>query len=198
MAAEGGSAQAQAQLGVWHLKGWEGLEPDNVKAALWFGKAADLGDAFAQKCLAMCYLQGEGVDRNDALAAEWMRKAADQGDEVAQFAVGKWYARGEVGVKKDLHLGKRFLELSAAQGREDAAEVLKELRKCVACGSLDVHHMVCSRCHNKRYCDAMCQGRHWESTTDPHKLHCVKRLESAGAGGSDRVEPPPHLNLLMD
>ena len=39
------------------------------------------------------------------------------------------YARGE-GVNKDVPLGKRYLELSAAQGEEKAVALLKELRKC--------------------------------------------------------------------
>jgi hypothetical protein len=90
-------------------------------------------------------------------------------------------------------------KLCAAKGYEDAVALLKELRKCVACGKLDVHHMVCKRCRNRRYCDATCQLRHWESATDPHKLHCVERRESAGAvGSSDRVEPPAHLHLLKN
>ena len=50
-------------------------------------------------------------------------------------------------------------------------------------GLLDVHHMVCSLCRNRRYCGATCQLRHWESATDPHKLLCARRRESTGAGG---------------
>ena len=102
---------------------------------------------------------------------------ADQGDTVAQFCVGRTYASGEEGVKKDLPLGKRSLELSAAQGDGDAVALLRELRKCVACGKIDVHHMVCKRSY-KRYCDATCQLRHWNSPADPHKLHCVKQREA--------------------
>jgi hypothetical protein len=83
-----------------------------------------------------------------------------------------------------LPLGKRYLELSAAQSFEDAVVLLKELRQCVACGKLDVYHMICSRCRNKRYCNKGCQLWHWNSATDPHKLHCVKRREATGAGGS--------------
>jgi TPR repeat protein len=121
------------------------------------------------------------VEHNNAQAAVWFSKAADQGDADSQFFVGQMYARGEVGVKKDLPLGKRYLELSAAQGccraSAAAAALLKELRKCVACGKLDVHHMICSRCHNRRYCNASCQLQHWNSATDPHKLNCVERRE---------------------
>jgi TPR repeat protein len=154
--AEGGSASAQFALGLWHLQGAEGLQLSAVTAAAWVRKAADLGFAAAEVALAGCYHTGRGVEQNLALAAEWGRKAADQGNSFAQFRVGTWNARGD-GVKKDLPLGKRYLELSAAQGFEEAAAVLKELRKCVACGKLDVHHMICSQCRNVRYCDKGCQ-----------------------------------------
>jgi len=189
-AAEGGSAKAQFTLGLWHLQGAEGLEQDDVKAAACFREAADLGHALAQSCLAACYHTGEGVEQNFALAVKWGRTAADQGNADAQFVVGAWFALGK-GVKKDLPLGKRYLELSAAQGCGSAVALLKELRKCVTCGKLDVHHMVCSRCHNRRYCDASCQLQHWNSSVDPHKLHCVKRRQPVEVGGSSSETADP-------
>ena len=183
-AADGGSAQALAALGWWHLEGVEGVEQDDVKAAALFRRAADLGHVRGEIGLALCYYHGSGLEQNYALSAEWGRKAADQGNVTSQFQVGELYARGGVGVKKDLPLGKTYLELSAAQGYEVAIELLKELRKCVACGKLDVHHMICSWCRNVRYCGKGCQLRHWESPTDPHRPHCGRRREVAGAGGS--------------
>ena len=114
-------------------------------------------------------------------AAGW-RESADQGDASPQFLVGVLYARGGGGVKKNLRLGKRYLELSAAAGSEDAVALLKELRKCVACGELDVHHMICSLCRNVRYCDEGCQRRHWNDPTDPHRLSCIPRRESTAVG----------------
>jgi TPR repeat protein len=191
-AAEGGSAEAMMRLGWWHRKGLEGLEQDDVKATEWIRKAADLGLVIAERDIAMGYYGGKGVEQSFALAAEWGRKSADQGDADAQFILGSAYGLGE-GVKKDLPLGQRYLELSAAQGINAAVALLKELRKCVACGELDVHHMICSRCRNRRYCDGICQLRHWESATDPHKLHCVKRRQSAAAGGGARILAPTML-----
>ena len=176
--AERGSAAAQTQLALWHLEGEEGLLQDDVKAAALFREAADLGIVAAQSLLALCNSDGTGLEQNLALAAEWGRKAADQGDRAAQFFVGDMYARGGMGVKKDLPLGKRYLELCAAQGKQEAAALLKELRKCVACGKLDVHHMICAWCRNVRYCDGRCQLRHWHW----HKPHCGRRREVAGAG----------------
>ena len=109
--------------------------------------------------------------------------------------MGRLYAFGAVGVKKDLPLGKTYLELSAAQGTCDrakaaAVELLKELRRCACCGTLDVHHMICAWCRNVRYCDATCQLRHWQRLVDPHRPHCGRRREAAGAGGSTSSSAP--------
>ena len=218
MAAEGGSAAAQSALGGWHLRGEEGLEQDHVKAArgprrkpgassytltrlslslshvkaaAWSRKAADRGHPAAQCYLASCYLRGKGLEQNDTLAAEWGRKAADQGLACAQLIVGDSRSARGMGVKKDLPLGKRYLELSAAQGYESAVALLKGLRKCACCGKLDVHHMICGWCRNLRYCDTICQLRHWQRPADPHKPHCGKRREAAGKWGSSSESADP-------
>ena len=183
-AAERGSAAAQGKLGLCHLQGAEGLQIDHVRAVAFFRKAAAQGLVQAYNMLAACYDEGWGVDKNGVQAVAWWRQAADRGDVGAQQLVGRVYALGAQGVKKDLPLGKRYLELSAAQGDQAAVTLLKRLRKCLACGKLDVHRMICSQCRRVRYCDGQCQLVHWQSATDPHKLHCFKRRESAEAGGS--------------
>jgi len=126
-------------------------------------------------------LAGEGTAHDLREAAVGWRESADQGDTSPQFLVGVMYARGGGGMKKNLPMGKRYLELSAAAGNEAAVALLKELRKCVACNELDVHHMICSRCRKVRYCGKDCQRRHWHDQTDPHKLSCVPRRESTAA-----------------
>ena len=142
-------------------------------------------------------MAGRGAAHNLQEAAAGWRESADRGDASAQLLIGALLARGGGGVKKSQPLGKRYLELSAAAGNEAAVTLLKELRKCVGCGELDVHHMICSQCRNARYCDDDCQRRHWQCQTHPHRPHCVPRRESAGAGGSsDGVEPPAHLDFL--
>ena len=145
-------------------------------------------------------MAGEGAAHDLQMAAPGWRESADQGDASAQLGIGALLARGGGGVKRNQPLGKRYLELSAAAGNEAAVTLLKELRKCVGCGELDVHHMICSQCRDARYCDDDCQQRHCQCPTHPHKLNCVPRRELAGAGGaSDHVEPPgAHLDLLKD
>jgi len=138
---------------------------------------------------------GKGTAHDLQEAAAGWRESADQGDAGAQLLIGALLARGGGGVRKSLPLGKRYLELSAAAGNEAAVTLLKELRKCVGCGELDVHHMICSQCRNARYCNGDCQRWHWQCPTHPHKPHCVRRRESAGAGASggssDLTTPAP-------
>jgi len=127
-------------------------------------------------------MAGEGTAHDLQEAAVGWRESADQGDASGQLLIGALYGRGGGGVKRNVQLGKRYLELSAAAGNEAAVALLKELRKCVACGELDVHHMICPLCRDVRYCDRECQLLHWRCPTHPHKPRCVPRRESAGAG----------------
>jgi TPR repeat protein len=64
-------------------------------------KAAEEGDAEAQKALGSCYCFGRGVGQNQRKAAQWFRKAAEQGDPDAQYSLGVSYYKGQ-GVHKDL------------------------------------------------------------------------------------------------
>ncbi|MCC8129693.1 MAG: sel1 repeat family protein, partial [Clostridiales bacterium] len=57
---------------------------DNTKAAQWYEKAAQQGNAPAQYNLGACYYNGEGVARNRTKAKEWFQKAAAQGYEDAK------------------------------------------------------------------------------------------------------------------
>jgi len=123
---------AQAALGVYHLRGEEGLEQDAVKAAVLFRFCAERGHLNAQTALYLCYHEGTGVEKNYTLAALWLRRAADQGNARAQFGVGRMYASGGEGegegVKKNLPLAMTYLELSAAQGEQEAIALLQQLR----------------------------------------------------------------------
>ena len=141
-------------------------------------------------------MKGQGTAHDLQEAAAGWRVSADQGDAGAQLLIGALYACGGGGVKRRLPLGKHYLELSAAAGNEAAVALLKELRKCVGCGELDVHHMICSQCRDARNCDDDCQLRHWQCPTHPHKPHCVPRRDAAAAGGSssERADPSSDHN----
>jgi len=67
---------------------------------MWFLKAAEQGDAEAQKNLGRMYFKGEGVTRDYAEAEKWYRKSAEQGNSIAQKNLGMMYFKGE-GVTQD-------------------------------------------------------------------------------------------------
>ena len=96
--AEGGSLDAQTQLGLGLLEGAEGLEKEYVRGATLLRKAGSLGHAGAEGCLGACYAQGTGVEQD----SHWRwrgGKGADQDFAEAQFFYGQgvraWRTRRE-------------------------------------------------------------------------------------------------------
>lgn len=63
-----------------------GVRRDDTKAAVWYKKAAEMGDAEAQYWLAEMYYTGRGVERNNAKGKRWMMESAKQGFPMAK----KW------------------------------------------------------------------------------------------------------------
>jgi TPR repeat protein len=99
-----------------------GVDKNNREAVKWYRLAAEQGDAMAQLCLGAMYDDGgKGVPRNAPEAVKWYRLAAEQGDRTAQFNLGNMYADGD-GVPQDHVLAHMWLNLSAAQGEQGAAE----------------------------------------------------------------------------
>jgi uncharacterized protein len=63
-----------------------------------------------------------------AQGAKWLRRAADQGEAAAQTFLGILYWKGD-GVPQDYVLAYMWLNLSAAQGNKDAAELRDKAAK---------------------------------------------------------------------
>jgi len=61
-----------------------GVPQDYAEAMKWFRKAAEQGDAQAQRNLGIMYHGGQGVSQDYGEAMKWFRKAAEQGDAQAQ------------------------------------------------------------------------------------------------------------------
>ena len=59
---------------------------DYTKAATWFWKAAEQGDAASQFSLALLYAQGLGVSQDNVQALMWLAIAARQPNDPAQGA----------------------------------------------------------------------------------------------------------------
>ena len=88
MAAEGGDAVAQIQMGMKYYSG-SGVAQSYSQAATWFRKAAEQGNKTAQYNLGELYRVGQGVTQNNAEAAKWYRMAAAQGHMQAQSALNQ-------------------------------------------------------------------------------------------------------------
>jgi len=135
--AEQGVAEAQFKLGGMYEKGQRrfrrlperrrlapasgrvrslgGVPQDYAEAARWYRKAAEQGDARAQKDLGHMYFDGRGVPQDYAEAARWYRKAAEQGDARAQYSLGAMYNMGQ-GVLRDYAEAARWYRKAAEQG----------------------------------------------------------------------------------
>lgn len=83
-----GHSKDQRVLGLLRSHGEGFLRKDPAKAAIWFRKAAQGGDARAQYHLARALASGTGVPRNPSEAQTWAESAARQGDDEAMVLVG--------------------------------------------------------------------------------------------------------------
>ena len=91
-----------------------------VSMGLW-RKAAQAGYAPSQVWL------GDLLDKaeEDVLAVEWYQKAADQGSAGGEYGLGQMYLKGE-GVKKDVELGRRYIERAATNNHVEAVKVMMD------------------------------------------------------------------------
>lgn len=101
------------QLG-WHYY-QSGHKRDILLSASYYRKAAEQGNAEAQKMLGYCYFFRDEPET----AAVWFRQAAEQGNAEAQVALGKCYFEGH-GVKKDLFQAFTWFRKAAEQGDSEA------------------------------------------------------------------------------
>ncbi len=65
----------------------EGVEKDELQAATWFRRAADLGDGFAMFNLAYMYEVGQGVEMDYGKAKSWYDKAAPYRPQDVEAAI---------------------------------------------------------------------------------------------------------------
>ena len=60
-----------------------GVPKDEQQAVAWYRKAAEQGDAGAQRILGRKYAFGDGVPKDDQMAYFWLLLASAQGDQDA-------------------------------------------------------------------------------------------------------------------
>jgi len=99
--ADAGDAKDEGYVGAWYLGGLEGYTKDPAKAAEWFKKSAEQGDAGSQTLLGELYVSGNGVPKDWTQAVGWFQKAAAQNNTRACAALGMAYEKGAGGLPKD-------------------------------------------------------------------------------------------------
>ncbi len=117
----------QAYLGGMYYHG-TGVSLDYREAANWWRKAAEQGNAFAQRNVGQMFSRGKGVPQDYAEAVKWYRKAAEQGDARAQNELGAMFYHGK-GVPKDYDEAEKWFQKAAALGDDNAKKWLKAIAK---------------------------------------------------------------------
>ncbi len=117
-----GSAPAQYKLGSLHEKG-VGLPRDLAQAKVWYGRAAERGNARAMHNLAVIHAENPaaGGKPDFTTAAQWFKRGAEFGLRDSQYNLAVLYARG-MGVPQDLEQSYLWFSAAAAQGDADAAK----------------------------------------------------------------------------
>ncbi|HEY4128298.1 MAG TPA: tetratricopeptide repeat protein, partial [Gammaproteobacteria bacterium] len=99
-AAEGGDAQAQAQLGFAYEYGGRGVPKDAARGQALLLQAASQGLPIAESVAGYNFLSGTGTSADYGQAHVWLEKAAKAGEPSAATNLGSMYCRGD-GVQKD-------------------------------------------------------------------------------------------------
>eukprot|EP01105_Mastigella_eilhardi_P004370 TRINITY_DN157_c1_g2_i8.p1 TRINITY_DN157_c1_g2~~TRINITY_DN157_c1_g2_i8.p1 ORF type:complete len:632 (-),score=128.33 TRINITY_DN157_c1_g2_i8:44-1939(-) len=121
-----GVPAAMGSIGVSFRDG-RGVDTDNVQAADWFLKAADLGSPEAMNNIGNCLLHGTGVPKNEAAARTWFRKAADAGLAEPKLNLGFMLLNGQGG-PADRQAAVALFSDAAVQGNPEAVQVLHDLK----------------------------------------------------------------------
>ena len=115
IAAQGGNAVAQYQLGCLFLRG-AGVPADPARARYWWELSAEQGYVKAQVCLGALYKSDDGVVTADLRkAAALLAAAAAKGHPLAQYHLGDMCARGR-GVAQDFARASDLFLRAATQG----------------------------------------------------------------------------------
>ena len=98
---------------------------DPAKAFELLQKAADLGDAYYQRSLALIYLSGKvpysdlKVEKNPTLAVELLEKSAAQNNKDSQYSLAGMYEEGK-NVTKDIEKAKVLYQAACDNGHTGA------------------------------------------------------------------------------
>ncbi len=120
IAAQGGIAEAQYELGLFYIQSKETFE----QGIYWLKEAANGTVVKASLALGKIYANGLGPIRPQAEeAAKWYRQAAEYGDKQGQFIYGLMCMEGS-GTAKDEKQGFGYIQFSAGQDYLPAVQQL--------------------------------------------------------------------------
>lgn len=136
IAARGGLAAGQFEMGYYHFEGCGDAEQDYAMAFDWFEKAYENpkceADTKAQCAayLGICYQSGLGVVQDEEVALEFLKEAEEGKDNLWESilgnvfkALGVAYAFGK-GTEEDIELGYQYFEDAVRLGSEEAKEFI--------------------------------------------------------------------------
>ena len=116
-AAEGGDSDAQWCLGRVYYEARVGRAPDYRRAAHWFKRSADAGNAFGLFHMGIMHEYGLGVDggQDFVTAGEYYSKAADMENLDATYYLALLHAYGR-GFPQDIHRASLLFKQAAERG----------------------------------------------------------------------------------
>src|SRR5262249_12843429 len=115
-------------------------KPDQAKAAQWYRRSGELGDAWGSRNLALCYSQGRGVPRDYKESEKWCQKAAEQGLPETLVWLGDMYRDGRLGkddkvaltwYRKASDKNDRYGQLRLGEAYRDGRGVAKDEKQAV-------------------------------------------------------------------
>ncbi|MEM9029553.1 MAG: tetratricopeptide repeat protein [Pseudomonadota bacterium] len=108
------SPQAHTLLGLMHARGL-GVGKDLRAAAVWYAKAAELGDTEGIFAYALMLAQGRGVKKDPGQAAALFERAAMKGHAYAHYNLGLAFLSGS-GKPENPHRAAAHLRFAAERG----------------------------------------------------------------------------------
>lgn len=100
--------------------------PDKAKAAEWYLRAAEQGNAEAQLRIGLAYGNAIGVDRDFSASRHWYEMAARQGNRQALHNLGIIYFNG-LGVNANLSRAADYLRNAASLGHPESPSLLRRV-----------------------------------------------------------------------
>lgn len=133
-AADAGSLDGQAWLGIMYLRG-HGVAQDDARAADLINASAKAGSPVGLRFMGVLYQKGRTVPQGYVMASQFYEQAAAKGDAVACGRLGMLYLFGR-GVKTDVGKAKNYLSMGASGGDPWSMVELGMLYKYRLCRNL--------------------------------------------------------------